>query len=126
MYLPESSGGMGVTGLAKKKWSKMGLGYGAAEDEVDPVSSARAPATNKQNVIDWDKHTIKGTNQKLEKKYLRLTSVGHYSEWSPDRLGTLPFRYQTITRPAADPSNAQGQMAAKVQERRGVLVLLHL
>jgi hypothetical protein len=76
MYLPESSGGMGVTGLAKKKWSKMGLGYGAAEDEVDPVSSASAPATNKQNVIDWDKHTIKGTNQKLEKKYLRLTSVG--------------------------------------------------
>jgi len=28
-----------------------------------------------QNVIDWDKHTIKGTSTKLEKSYLRLTSV---------------------------------------------------
>ncbi len=28
-----------------------------------------------QNVIDWDKHTIVGTNQRLEKPYLRLTSV---------------------------------------------------
>jgi hypothetical protein len=29
----------------------------------------------RQNVIDWDKHTIVGTSTKLEKKYLRLTSV---------------------------------------------------
>ena len=28
-----------------------------------------------KNVIDWDRHTIKGTNMKLEKSYLRLTSV---------------------------------------------------
>lgn len=28
-----------------------------------------------QNVIDWDKHTIVGTSKKLEKPFLRLTSV---------------------------------------------------
>jgi hypothetical protein len=33
---------------------------------------------NDQNVIDWDKHTIKGTSTKLEKSYLRLTSVRHF------------------------------------------------
>jgi hypothetical protein len=32
-------------------------------------------ANDNQNVIDWDKHTIKGTSTKLEKSYLRLTSV---------------------------------------------------
>ncbi len=26
-------------------------------------------------MIDWDKHTIRGTNTKLEKSYLRLTTV---------------------------------------------------
>lgn len=38
-YLPEdNSGSMAVTGMAKKKWSKMGLGYASAEvAEVDPV-----------------------------------------------------------------------------------------
>lgn len=28
-----------------------------------------------QNVIDWDEHTVVGTSTKLEKPYLRLTSV---------------------------------------------------
>jgi len=28
-----------------------------------------------QNVIDWDQHTIVGKSQKLEKPYLRLTTV---------------------------------------------------
>ena len=36
-----------------------------------------------QNVIDWDRFTIKGTNQKLEKSYLRLTSVSAASTDSP-------------------------------------------
>jgi hypothetical protein len=33
-----------------------------------------------QNVIDWDHYTIRGTNTKLEKSYLRLTSVRDHNE----------------------------------------------
>jgi hypothetical protein len=35
-----------------------------------------------QNIPDWDHHTIVGCSQKLEKPYLRLTSVGAFSQSS--------------------------------------------
>lgn len=61
--------------------------YGSSEVEAvyDPVSVSRSGRVTSaaltretdpaQNVIDWDKHTIVGTNPKLEKPYLRLTEV---------------------------------------------------
>ncbi|KAK4687868.1 SAC3 family protein LENG8/THP3, partial [Tremellales sp. Uapishka_1] len=57
-------GGMVPAQVGRKRMKgKGGLGYGGEEVmEVDP------------NVMDWDKHTIKGTCTKLEKSYLRLTS----------------------------------------------------
>jgi hypothetical protein len=62
-----------------KMRGKGAFGYGAAEVmEVDPVSSPHPVLPQQliiQNVIDWDKHTIRGTSTKLEKSYLRLTSV---------------------------------------------------
>ncbi|KAG5647885.1 hypothetical protein DXG03_007809 [Asterophora parasitica] len=43
--------------------SRTGSPFGAADDpEADP------------NVIDWDRHTIVGTNQEVFKEYLRLTT----------------------------------------------------
>ncbi|KAL7420075.1 hypothetical protein Q5752_005040 [Cryptotrichosporon argae] len=64
----------------KKLKGKGGLGY-SGEDvmEVDP------------NVMDWDKHTIRGTSTKLEKSYLRLTS-----EPSPADIRPLPILKQTL------------------------------
>lgn len=41
--------------------------YATPEPEVDP------------NVLEWDKDTIIGTSNKLEKNYLRLTSVRYLS-----------------------------------------------
>jgi len=70
----------GQVGKRKMK-GKGGLGYGGAEViEVDPVSSPPinslvAGAHARQNVIDWDSYTVRGTSTKLEKSYLRLTSV---------------------------------------------------
>ena len=67
----------------KGKMRGKAFGYGATEVmEVDPVSSpgtGRQSKADEQNVIDWDKHTIRGTSTKLEKSYLRLTSVSIYS-----------------------------------------------
>jgi len=64
----------------KKIKGKGGLGYSGEEViEVDPVSARSTSVTGRangcQNVIDWDSHTIRGTNNKLEKSYLRLTTV---------------------------------------------------
>ncbi|KAK8864127.1 hypothetical protein IAR55_001373 [Kwoniella newhampshirensis] len=64
----------------RKMRGKGGLGYSADEImEVDP------------NVIDWDKHTIRGTCTKLEKSYLRLTS-----EPSPADIRPLHVLQQTL------------------------------
>lgn len=92
-----SGGGLGMVpgqvGRGKMK-GKGVFGYGADEVmEVDPVSflalhTTREPADIAQNVIDWDKHTIRGTNTKLEKSYLRLTSVS-FSCSAPYRLCVL-------------------------------------
>ena len=65
--------------LGRKKMRGIGeLGY-SGEDlvEVDPVGSwdEKRALLTKKNVIDWDHYTIKGTSTKLEKSYLRLTSV---------------------------------------------------
>jgi hypothetical protein len=69
---------MGI-GAKKRLKGKGGLGYSGGEImEVDPVSIREGEgsgADDCQNVIDWDKHTIRGTSTKLEKSYLRLTSV---------------------------------------------------
>lgn len=50
------------------------------EDQHKPVVKApvvkQEPPVYNADVIDWDKHTIVGTSTKLEKSYLRLTSVG--------------------------------------------------
>jgi hypothetical protein len=46
-----------------------------------------------QDVIDWDRHTIVGTSIKLEKPYLRLTSVRVLSDSPESRRqdsGQLP------------------------------------
>ncbi|KAK4047421.1 hypothetical protein OIV83_005468 [Microbotryomycetes sp. JL201] len=43
------------------------------------------------NVIDWDKHTIVGTSAKLEKPFLRLTSVP-----DPSTIRPLPVLKQTL------------------------------
>ncbi|OCF44339.1 nuclear protein [Kwoniella heveanensis CBS 569] len=64
----------------RKMRGKGGLGYSGEEVmEVDP------------NVIDWDKHTIRGTSTKLEKSYLRLTS-----EPSPADIRPLHVLQQTL------------------------------
>ncbi|ORX37015.1 SAC3/GANP/Nin1/mts3/eIF-3 p25 family-domain-containing protein [Kockovaella imperatae] len=64
----------------KKMKGKGGLGYAATEVmEVDP------------NVMDWDRYTIKGTNTRLEKSYLRLTS-----EPSPADIRPLHVLKQTL------------------------------
>ncbi|KAL1406740.1 hypothetical protein Q8F55_006144 [Vanrija albida] len=71
-----------IFGAGRKKLKgKAGLGYSDATVvmEVDP------------NVIDWDRHTIKGTSTKLEKSYLRLTS-----EPSPADIRPLPVLQQTL------------------------------
>ncbi|EIW67776.1 hypothetical protein TREMEDRAFT_33569 [Tremella mesenterica DSM 1558] len=69
----------GLIGRKRLK-GKGGLGYSGDEVmEVDP------------NVIDWDSHTIRGTNTKLEKSYLRLTS-----EPSPADIRPLPILKQTL------------------------------
>lgn len=87
-------GGLGMVpgqvGRGKMK-GKGVFGYGSAEiNEVDPVSHIPPAGAAQyssvvsgaypyvQNVIDWDKHTIRGTNTKLEKSYLRLTSVSSH------------------------------------------------
>ncbi|WVR06688.1 hypothetical protein IAU60_003720 [Kwoniella sp. DSM 27419] len=79
----DGDSGMGLVagGVGKRKMrGKGGLGY-SGEDvmEVDP------------NVIDWDKHTIRGTSTKLEKSYLRLTS-----EPSPADIRPLHILQQTL------------------------------
>nr|XP_019013182.1 nuclear protein [Kwoniella pini CBS 10737]OCF51963.1 nuclear protein [Kwoniella pini CBS 10737] len=64
----------------RKMRGKGGLGYSGEEVmEVDP------------NVIDWDKHTIRGTSTKLEKSYLRLTS-----EPNPADVRPLHILQQTL------------------------------
>nr|XP_018261936.1 nuclear protein [Kwoniella dejecticola CBS 10117]OBR84094.1 nuclear protein [Kwoniella dejecticola CBS 10117] len=64
----------------RKMRGKGGLGYSGDEVmEVDP------------NVIDWDKHTIRGTSTKLEKSYLRLTS-----EPNPADVRPLHILQQTL------------------------------
>lgn len=67
-----------------KMRGKGAFGYGGAEViEVDPVSIIRPGSLSchqliNKNVIDWDRQTIKGTSTKLEKSYLRLTSVSRH------------------------------------------------
>ncbi|WWD18849.1 hypothetical protein CI109_103304 [Kwoniella shandongensis] len=84
----DENGGSGSHGLGmvpgqvgkRKMRGKGGLGYSGDEImEVDP------------NVIDWDKHTIRGTCTKLEKSYLRLTS-----EPSPADIRPLHVLQQTL------------------------------
>ncbi|KAK1925948.1 SAC3/GANP/Nin1/mts3/eIF-3 p25 family-domain-containing protein [Papiliotrema laurentii] len=81
----EDEGGSGFSHIpsqvgVKKMKGIGGLGYsGAMPLEVDP------------NVIDWDKFTIKGTNTRLEKSYLRLTS-----EPSPADIRPLHVLKQTL------------------------------
>ncbi|KAA1082165.1 hypothetical protein PGTUg99_024768 [Puccinia graminis f. sp. tritici] len=45
-------------------------------DEGDAY--ANVSADYQKNIPDWDHHTIVGCSQKLEKPYLRLTSVGAF------------------------------------------------
>lgn len=52
------------------------------EPEADPVSNKglalirlATQYVSLQNVINWDRYTIKGTSEQIEKSYLRLTSV---------------------------------------------------
>lgn len=59
----------------KKLKGKRGLGIGYSDAESDPVSGVDVICADEQNVIDWDTYTIRGTSTKLEKSYLRLTSV---------------------------------------------------
>lgn len=69
----------GQVGRGKMK-GKGVFRYGSEEVvEVDP------------NVIDWDKHTIRGTSTKLEKSYLRLTS-----EPSPADIRPLHILKETL------------------------------
>ncbi|WWC88241.1 uncharacterized protein L201_003147 [Kwoniella dendrophila CBS 6074] len=79
----ESLNGIGMVPgqVGKRKMrGKGGLGYSGEEVmEVDP------------NVIDWDKHTIRGTCTKLEKSYLRLTS-----EPKPADVRPLHILQQTL------------------------------
>ena len=76
---------MGGHQLGRKKLKgKGGMGYAAPEQlEVDPVSHSMSGSDTSlmigQNVMHWDKYTIKGTSTKLEKPYLRLTSVSSSS-----------------------------------------------
>lgn len=67
-------GGHGSQNKKLKLKGKSGLGY---SEVVDPVSPHRPMRADEQNVIDWDSFTIRGTSQKLEKSYLRLTSVSN-------------------------------------------------
>ncbi|ORY31797.1 putative SAC3/GANP domain protein associated with nuclear localization of protein [Naematelia encephala] len=74
------SGGMVPIQVGLKKMRGLGgMGYARDIVEVDP------------NVINWDRFTIKGTNTKLEKRYLRLTS-----EPSPADIRPLHVLQQTL------------------------------
>ncbi|WRT66763.1 uncharacterized protein IL334_003726 [Kwoniella shivajii] len=82
----DEEGSLNASGLVpgqvgkRKMRGKGGLGYSGDEVmEVDP------------NVIDWDKHTIRGTSTKLEKSYLRLTS-----EPNPADVRPLQILKQTL------------------------------
>lgn len=72
---------MSTTGKGKGKKGKFGIGT------IGMGGDAEADA----NVMDWDRHTIKGTNMKLEKSYLRLTS-----EPSPADIRPLHVLQQTL------------------------------
>lgn len=108
--------GMTNGGSTKKRLKgRSGLGYSGVEAmEIDPVSRvshnnerSSCPLTY-QNVIDWDHFTIKGTSTKLEKSYLRLTSVSsdlrtlvrdeadNIQEPSPADIRPLPILKQTL------------------------------
>ncbi|GAA6003745.1 hypothetical protein JCM10207_003578 [Rhodosporidiobolus poonsookiae] len=54
-------------------------------------STPDAEATYDPNVIDWDMHTIVGKSQKLEKPYLRLTSLP-----DPNTIRPLEVLKQTL------------------------------
>lgn len=61
----------------KNAWGNAGFD----EVDADPVNTFMlswiSVLTRKiQNVIDWDRYTIVGTNQEIFKDYLRLTTVG--------------------------------------------------
>jgi hypothetical protein len=55
------------------------------------------------DVIDWDRHTIVGTSQVLEKQYLRLTSVGSFCRVCDFGCHRADRRYPQ----APDPANVR-------------------
>ncbi|KAI5478914.1 nuclear export factor [Pseudohyphozyma bogoriensis] len=72
--------GSGMAGrLAGRTVASPYTAYSTPEPEFD------------SNVLDWDKHTIVGTSQKLEKPYLRLTSLP-----DPTTIRPLPVLEKTL------------------------------
>ncbi|CEQ41195.1 SPOSA6832_02902 [Sporobolomyces salmonicolor] len=71
----------GEDGVAGSLASRMGSGGRLVQGGVHSYGVYSGSATPEleavydPNVIDWDQHTIVGTSTKLEKPYLRLTSV---------------------------------------------------
>ncbi|GAA5871909.1 hypothetical protein JCM16303_000912 [Sporobolomyces ruberrimus] len=55
------------------------------------LSTPDSEAVSDPNVIDWDQHTIVGTSKKLEKPYLRLTTVP-----DPTTIRPLPVLQKTL------------------------------
>jgi hypothetical protein len=79
MWFPDSNGNVALsTRLAPRQVGNSkfsNFGYEPEVAEVDPVSWQVCFFADSQNVMDWDHHTIRGTSTRLEKSYLRLTSV---------------------------------------------------
>ncbi|GAA5952085.1 hypothetical protein JCM21900_006246 [Sporobolomyces salmonicolor] len=71
----------GEDGVAGSLASRMGSGSRLVQGGVHSYGAYSGSATPEleavydPNVIDWDQHTIVGTSTKLEKPYLRLTSL---------------------------------------------------
>ncbi|GAA5825030.1 hypothetical protein JCM11251_006068 [Rhodosporidiobolus azoricus] len=60
-------------------------------DALSRVSTPDTDATYDPNVIDWDQHTIVGRSTKLEKPYLRLTTLP-----DPNTIRPLDILRQTL------------------------------
>lgn len=85
-------------------------------DPVSPPEPTDQPTltfAQLQNVIDWDKETVVGTCTKLEKPFLRLTSVRSTSlvriaRWLTSRsAGSRSFHHSTAASTEEDSRTAQ-------------------
>lgn len=113
-------GGLGarISGMQVGKNKLSSIGYEPEVAEVDPVSEAVAGGADFQNVMDWDHHTIRGTSTRLEKSYLRLTSVS-LRVWLGmpwlTMVGAQPRRCPPTARPQADSLTVEAEVEGESQ-----------